>query len=280
MFCPGPDNQETKAWQPETVAVAEGDTMLLNEFDPAAHAVIDPKMTITPVENFPETVVSVFSHPLFYAAVDFLGGVQIAESKDVDGTWPIFEVHYNGKRLALCKGRLGAPACVGLFEEIIAMGAKRIILLGNCGVLDRSIQDCGIIIPTQAIRDEGTSYHYAPAAEMIEVNRKYRPEFQAVCQKYGYPYVEGITWTTDAFYRETPAKVAARRAMGAICVEMECAAMQAMCDFRGVEFFQFLYAGDNLDHSSWDPRSLSGAARLDDKQKIALLAFELACGIE
>ena len=67
--------------------------------------------------------------------------------------------------------------------------------------------------------------------------------------------------------------------MGAISVEMECAAMQAMCDFRGVEFFQFLYAGDNLDHSEWDPRSLSAHSRLEDKEKIALLAFELACMI-
>ena len=55
--------------------------------------------------------------------------------------------------------------------------------------------------------------------------------------------------------------------------------MQAMCNFRGVEFFQFLYAGDNLDHSSWDPRSFSGTAKLEDKEKIALLAFELACKI-
>ena len=68
--------------------------------------------------------------------------------------------------------------------------------------------------------------------------------------------------------------------MGAIAVEMECASMQAMCDFREVEFFQFLYAGDNLDHSQWDPRSLSGFDRLEDKEKIALLAFELACRIE
>ena len=52
-----------------------------------------------------------------------------------------------------------------------------------------------------------------------------------------------------------------------------------MCDFRGVEFFQFLYAGDNLDHSNWDPRSLSGEARLDEKEKIALLAIELASRI-
>lgn len=159
------------------------------------------------------------------------------------------------------------------------MGARRFILLGNCGVLDKRIEDCGIIIPTKAIRDEGTSYHYAPASDLIDVNTRYVPEFIEVLREFGYPYVQGAAWTTDAFYRETPVKVAARRRMGAVCVEMECAAMQAMCDFRGVEFFQYFYAGDNLDHPQWDPRSLSGHARLSDKEKIALLAFELASRI-
>ncbi len=253
--------------------------MLLTQFDENRRAVINPDQTIQPAENFPETLVSIFSHQLFGAVLNFLGGQKIGESHDVDGDWPVYEVNYNGKRFAFYKGRLGAPAMVGCLEEVIALGAKRIILLGNCGVLDKNIRDCGIIIPTRAIRDEGTSYHYAPAADYIDVNKKYIPEFKAVCDRFGYPYVEGVTWTTDGFYRETPKKIENRKAMGAVCVEMECAAVQAMCDFRGVEFFQFLYAGDSLDHSGWDPRSLSGNARLDDKQKIALLAFELAAAI-
>ena len=254
--------------------------MILEEFDPAKTAVINPDMIFEKTGDFPETVVSIFSHQLFNTIVEFLGGVKIGESRDVDGIWPIYEVNYKGRRFGFYKGRLGAPACVGCFEELVALGAKRIILLGNCGVLDKNIQDCGIIIPTKAIRDEGTSYHYLPASDFIEVNRKYREEFKEVLEEFGYPYVEGVTWTTDAFFRETAKKIEARKNMGAICVEMECAAMQALCEFRDVEFFQFLYAGDNLDHSQWDPRSLSGNARLDDKQKIALLAFELACKIE
>ena len=254
--------------------------MLLTEFDRSKQAIINPDMMFHKVPDFPETLVSVFSHELFKAVLNFLGGKVIAETADVDGIWPVYEVTYKGKRFAFYKARLGAPACVGCFEDVIPMGVKRIILLGNCGVLDSSIKDCGIIIPTKAIRDEGTSYHYAPAADYIDVNKKYVDEFVAVLGELGYPYVRGITWTTDAFYRETRAKVAARKAMGAVCVEMECAAMQAMCDFRDVEFFQFLYAGDNLDHSNWDPRSLAGTAKLDEKEKIALLAFELACRIE
>jgi nucleoside phosphorylase len=200
--------------------------MLLTQFDETRRAVINPDQTMTPVEYFPDALVPIFSHQLFAAVLNFLDGKQIAESHDVDGIWPVYEVNYNGKRFAFYKARLGAPA-----------------------------------------------------ADYIDVNKKYIPEFKSVCDQFGYPHVEGITWTTDAFFRETPKKIEDRKAMGAVCVEMECAAMQALCDFREAEFFQFLYAGDNLDHSSWDPWSLSGTARLDDKQKIALLAFELAAAI-
>lgn len=253
--------------------------VILEQFDTCRDAVINPNMVFDKLPDFPETVVSVFSHQLFDAVLNFLGGKEIARTVDVDGIWPIYEVHYQGKRFAFYKGRLGAPACVGCFEEVIALGARRIILLRNCGVLDRSIQDCGIIIPTRAIRDEGTSYHYVPAANYIDVNRKYVDDFIAVLDEFGYPHIKGTTWTTDAFYRETREKIETRKKMGAVCAEMECAAMQALCDFRGVEYFQFLYAGDNLDHSNWDPRSLAGSVRLDDKEKIALLAFELASRI-
>ena len=254
--------------------------MLLHEFDVDRDAVINPDILHKPVEGFPETVVSIFSRHLFQRVVDLLNGREIAHTKDVDGLWPVYEVTYKGRKLALYKARLGAPACVGCFEDIIPMGTKRIILLGNCGVLDKNIEDCGIIIPTRAIRDEGTSYHYAPAADYIDVNTKYTDLFRSILEAHGYPYIMGTTWTTDAFYRETRSKIARRKQMGAICVEMECAAMQAMCDFRGVEFFQFLYAGDSLAQAHWDPRSLSGLERLDDKEKIALLALELAVKIE
>lgn len=254
--------------------------MLLSEFDPARCAVIDPDIFHKPLPDFPQTVVSIFSLRLFNRILDFLGGREIAQMHDVDGTSKVYEVSYRGRRFAYCKGRLGAPACVGTFEDVIAMGAKRIVLLGNCGVLDATIQDCGIIIPTKAIRDEGTSYHYAPASDEIAVNVQHRDAICAVMEECGYAYVQGTTWTTDAFYRETHGKVACRRRMGAICVEMECAAMQAMCDFRGVEFVPFFYAGDSLSHTGWDPRSLSGEARLEEKEKIALLAFEVACRTE
>lgn len=255
--------------------------MLPEEFDSARNAVIDPQMVIQKIPDFPDVTVSCFSRTLFDALLAFFeDAVQIAVVHCATAAVPIYAVTYKGERFAFFQSFVGEPVCVGNYEEIIAMGSKCLILPGNCGVLDKRIEDCGIIIPTKALRDEGCSYHYAPASDEIEVNLKYRELFREVLTEFGYPYVEGVTWTTDAIYRETREKVARRKAQGAICVEMECAGMQALCNFRGTDFFQFLYAGDNLDHSTWEPRSISGHIRLDDKSKIALLAFELGLKIK
>ena len=170
---------------------------------------------------------------------------------------------------------VGAPVAAGDLEDIHAMGVNKFIVFGNCGVLDKNIEDCSVIIPTEAIRDEGISYHYAKASDTIKVNTKYVPQFKEILSTFGYSYTEGMTWTTDAFYRETRNKVDSRIAMGAKCVEMECASLNAVAQFRGFDLFMFFYAGDNLDLPEWDKRSLSGDIKLDEKSRIALLALEL-----
>lgn len=253
--------------------------MLLNDFDENKDAIINPEMCVNKIDDFPEVTISCFSEKLFNNVLSAFEPKEIGHVHSATGLNPVYEVEYKGKRFALFHSLVGAPLCTCQYEDLMVMGSKRIILLGNCGVLDKSIEDCGIIIPTSALRDEGTSYHYAKASDTIEVNKKYKEEFKEVLKEFGYPYVEGRTWTTDAPYRETKDKVLLRKKQGAICVEMECSAMQALCDFRETEFFQFFYAGDNLDHSNWDPRSLSGGARLDDKTKIMFLAFELGIKI-
>ena len=249
--------------------------MILEEFDKNKEAVLMPRMIKERIPDFPETSVACFSQELFDRVIKALPHKQIAEIGCANGRKPIYEVIYENKSFSFFMASVGEPGCIGEYEEIIVMGSRRLILFGNCGVLDKRIEDCGIIIPTAAIRDEGCSYHYAPPSDTIKVNKKYIPEFKQVLSERGYGYTEGVTWTTDAVYRETADKMKRRKEQGAVSVEMECAGMQALCDFRGVEFFQFFYAADNLDHTEWQKRSLFGGSRLDDKVKIAFLAFEL-----
>lgn len=156
------------------------------------------------------------------------------------------------------------------------MGIEKLIMFGTCGVLSKDIDDLAIIIPTSALHDEGTSYHYVQADNEITVNEKYKNEFIDILKQFGFPYICGKTWTTNAPYRETQANVRSRKGQGAIFVEMGCAAMAAVAQFRSQEFFQFLYTADNLDSVQWYKRSLGCASNLDKKERIALLAFELA----
>ena len=88
--------------------------------------------------------------------------------------------------------------------------------------------------------------------------------------------VTSCTESSSAFYRETRAKFEKRKAQGCVCVDMECSALMALAQFRGIDVFEFFYAGDNLDREQWDPRSLSTHAKLDEKDRAAYLALELA----
>ena len=118
---------------------------------------------------------------------------------------------------------------------IIMSACLRIILLR----IYKMNYDLGknVMIPAEAYRDEGTSYHYAPAADYITIkNADIVANFM---RENGIPFVKGKAWTTDSFYRETINNFNKHKADGCISVEMECAALQAMCDFRGLNFYTF-----------------------------------------
>ncbi len=128
----------------------------------------------------------------------------------------------------------------------------------------------------RCVTREGTSYHYLPPADEIAVNQAHLDAFTAMLDQWQVRYTVGKTWTTDGVYRETPAKIARRRAQGCVCVEMECAAAAAVAQFRGKDFFTFFFAADNLDAAEWDPRSLDNAANPTGKDKAAWLAMDFA----
>ena len=140
-------------------------------------------------------------------------------------------------------------------------------------LLDNTINDCSIIIPRKAFRDEGTSYHYLPEGDSVLLNKKYVSEFKEVLKEFDFDYREGYTWTTDAFYRETKDKIKYYKENGVVCVEMEGTVIAAVCNKLNMKYFTFYYAGDNLDGTVWDKRSLNGLVNIDKKKEVLLLAL-------
>ncbi len=253
--------------------------MILEEFDSEKSAVINADMICSKVEGMPKIAVSCFSVTTFMRMVNFTNAVYVDELHNASGSTPIYKCVYKGVEIALALMLVGAPTCIGELEELFQMGIERLILFGTCGVLDKNIKDCSIIIPNCAVRDEGTSYHYAPPSDEIKANELYKEQFKSFLDGLGVRYTEGKTWTTDAFYRETAKKVALRKQMGCICVDMECSAVAAFADFREKEILQFFYAADNLDAEKWDKRSLSNSEAVEDKDKIFYIALEFALKI-
>lgn len=250
--------------------------MILEEFDSNKKAIVDVYDLVKPIESFPKIAVSCFSRVTFERLVNELNGKVIAKSNLANMEIPIFKAMYKGVEVALFMSYVGAAGCVAVIEEVFAMGADKLILFGTCGVLDASIEDCSIIIPNKAVRDEGTSFHYAKPSDEIEVNKKYIDEFVDILKEFECRYTIGKVWTTDGIYRETRGKVNSRKQAGCLCVDMECSAVAALAEFREKEVFQFFYAADNLDNETWDARSLGNESNVLEKDRIAMLAMELA----
>ena len=161
-----------------------------------------------------------------------------------------------------------------MIEDVATMlDCNKFLIFGSAGTLDKNCYG-KVIVPTFAYRDEGTSYHYAKPKDYIEIkNNKIVADFMS---KNSIPYNSGKTWTTDAFYRETQNNLKKRKEDGCIAVDMECSALQAVCDFRGLDLYYFFLSGDLLDAPKWEKEGLSEANHNFHNFDIALhLACEL-----
>ena len=124
------------------------------------------------------------------------------------------------------------------------------------------------LVPYRALRDEGTSYHYLPPERFVGVSEKARSAIEKTMNHHNLPYLEVITWSTDGFYRETKEKVDYRKSEGCSVVEMECSALAACAQLRGVVWGELLYTADTLadaeryDERNWGDDSVAYALEL------------------
>lgn len=228
--------------------------MITDSFDNASKAIINPYIN----ENAPtvDACILTFSNKIERAVLRNFKCTEIGRFNCATRETPVYLIEHNGIRLAFYMTMIGAPACVGTIEDSFAViRTNKYIVFGGAGCLDKEIAHGKVMIPTEAYRDEGTSYHYAHPSDYIAI--KNSGVVERFMKENGIPYVMGKTWTTDAFYRETAGNFQKRKADGCISVEMECAALQAMCNFRGLELYTFFTSGDLLDAPEWDERNLN-----------------------
>jgi len=247
------------------------------DFDPDREAIIRPFMTENP-PDFPELVVMCFFKEVIEKVAEQYEAKTVYIGKSEVGLVPYFEIDYEGERLGFFQAMVGAPLAVGFMEKAIVMGGKKFIACGGCGVLNPELAVGHLVIPTAAVRDEGTSYHYLPPAFEVPLNVRVVQRIESVVKEEGLEYLLTKTWTTDAFYRETKGRVARYKQAGCACVEMEASALAAVAEFYGVEFGAVFYGGDVVHADGWDHRGWNDKTEI--RENLFWLAVKACRGLK
>ncbi|HME54523.1 MAG TPA: nucleotidyltransferase domain-containing protein [Candidatus Lokiarchaeia archaeon] len=244
----------------------------LVEYDPEPHAKIEPAFAIEK-KDVPEQCVICFFKDVIDELLENPETREIARDGSVMGDFPFYETVFDGKPIVIFHPGLGAPLSAGLLEFAIQLGCDKFVVIGTAGAVQTGICSQYVVVPVSAVRDEGTSYHYLPPSREVDADPDVVHAIEEALTAREVAYVKGKTWTTDAYYRETPTKIEQRRSEGCVAVEMEAAAFFAVAKFRNVKLGQILLCCDDVSGETWNAW---GADTADLKKMLFSIAAE-AC---
>jgi len=235
---------------------AETPEVPIFDFDAAATAIIEPSEIYGAIEDLPSVCVITWmgdAHDRFVAEHDVTERSRfVLETVDT----PVHQVTIDGTDIVVVRALVGAPVSVSLLEHLCALGCSTFLAIGSSGGLVAEHPPGSVVIIDEAIRDEGTSYHYAAPAHTASTDPELRAALRTAFVAADFEPIDGTVWTTDAIFRETSAKVAQRVAQGAIAVDMEASAMATVARFRGALYGQAVYFADTLHGDEWDGTEL------------------------
>lgn len=159
------------------------------------------------------------------------------------------------EELTLVGPLMGAPYAVMLLETLMAWGAREFLFVGWCGAIDPGTAIGDLIWADAAHIDEGTSPAYGQQWQgwVKPSGPSLAQRAAGVLKDQDLELRRGPVWTTDAIYRETPAKVTRFQKAGALAVEMEVSALYSAAAFHGVSILALLIVSDLLADYVWRP---------------------------
>lgn len=158
----------------------------------------------------------------------------------------------NGLTLGIIGCAVGASFAVLLAEQLFASGCRLLISVTSSGQILPVREPPYFILIEKALRDEGTSYHYLPAAEYVSIPDALLELFEDDVPGLETPLARGAVWTTDAPFRETRSAIEACRSKGILAVEMEAAALYAFARARGHPVICFAHITNRMASAEGD----------------------------
>jgi uridine phosphorylase len=159
--------------------------------------------------------------------------------------------HYDTDSGAITVYRAAEPApyAAADLELLIDAGAREIVFINGTGSLRAGLPVGTLLLPQELLREEGTSYHYAPPEVRLRTSEPLNARIRAAADTLGIRLAPGAHWTTDAIYRETFGKVERYRAQGIHSVEMELSALAGVAHYRQCALSAILVVTDVLSRS-------------------------------
>jgi uridine phosphorylase len=181
---------------------------------------------------------------------------QSGQSKPFAG-WPCYHTRLDtftlaGRTVGIVGCAVGAPFAVLIAEELFASGCRLLLSVTSAGQITSSGRPPYFVIIDRALRDEGTSYHYAPPSEYGEADSALVAMAVQALKGTEQRVLVGSSWTTDAPFRETADAIAAARSKGVLAVEMEAAALYAFSRAAGVQVLCLAHVTNTMGQTEQD----------------------------
>lgn len=177
-------------------------------------------------------------------------------ARKFDG-WPCYHTELDtftlaGRNVGIVGCAVGAPFAVLIAEELFASGCKLLVSMTSAGQIKPAGTPPYFVVIDRALRDEGTSYHYAPASEFAEADPKLVARARDALAAKKLHAVVGASWTTDAPFRETASAIDAARAKGIFAVEMEAAALYTFAHAAGADVLCLAHVTNTMGQNGED----------------------------
>ena len=180
--------------------------------------------------------------------------------------------HYRGLRVSVQATGMGCPSLAIVVEELIRLGARRLVRVGTSGIVSDRVQPGDLIIATGSVANDGTTRQYLRGAAYTPV-----ADHAVVCaleeagRTAGNAVHVGLVQTEAAFYATAPADVPELRSRGVLAIEMEASALFLIAALRSVQAGCALVASNHIGDPEFVPQAVLGAG-IEGMTRMALEA--------
>ncbi len=141
------------------------------------------------------------------------------------GLWGYSGVAADGEPLTVQSTGMGGPSAAIVLEELVQLGARRIVRVGTCGALAEGLALGSLLVADGVLGEDGTSRALGASGTL-----RPDPALHAALCAAASGAVTGLVVSSDLFYDPDPDRARAWARAGALAVEMEAATLLAVAE--------------------------------------------------